>query len=81
MLEVFYTGGGIWLAELDLEDGLYAVVNSEFPNYLSIYKYPDEEDDEKYLPDDAISCKRAETLYGAELDIYNELADELKKVL
>ena len=81
MLEVFYTGGGIWLAEMDLEDGLYAVVNSEFPNYLSIYKYPDDKDDEKYLPDDAIVCKRAEILYGIELDIYNELADELKKVL
>lgn len=81
MLEVFYTGGGIWLAEMDIEDGLYAVVNSEFPNYLSIYKYPDEEDDEKYLPDDMIICKRAETLYGAHLDMYNELADELKKVL
>lgn len=52
--EVFYTGGGIWLAEMNLQNGTYAVVDSDYKECLSIYKYTD---DEPYMPDDMIFSK------------------------
>lgn len=52
MIEAFYTGGGIWIAQtyLDEYNMTYAVVSSEALEYLTIYH----ENDEKYLPEDMI---------------------------
>lgn len=52
MIEAFYTGGGIWIAQtyLDEYNMTYAVVSSEAPEYLTIYR----ENNEKYLPEDMI---------------------------
>ena len=67
-LDVFYTGGGIWIAEMNLEDNKYGVVNSEAPEYFGIYEYEQAEDG-NYYPEDMI------------LDNHkDELDDELKKV-
>ena len=67
-LDVFYTGGGIWIAEMNLEDNKYGVVNSEAPEYFGIYEYEQAEDG-NYYPEDMILDKHKD-----------ELDDELKKV-
>lgn len=67
-IEVFNTGGGIWLAEVNLKDNQYAVVSSDAPEYLAVYQYEKAEDD-KYYPEDMISDQHKD-----------ELSEELKKV-
>lgn len=67
-VEVFYTGGGIWIAEMNLEDNKYAVVNSESPEYFGIYEYEQAEDGQ-YYPEDMILDKHKD-----------ELDEQLKKV-
>lgn len=74
--EVFYTGGGIWLAEMDLQNGTYAVVDSDYPECLSIYNYTD---DEPYLPEDMIFSKGVDQLDSEEKKIYNQLLAALKE--
>lgn len=48
-IEVFYTGGGVTLAEAELDGGRYAVVSTECPDILTIYNRV--EDDEPYMPE------------------------------
>lgn len=79
MLEVFYTGGGVWLAEYHFDEITYGVVSSEAPEYLTIYE--SYEDGDKYLPEDMIASKHKDELNDFRLEIYNKMLDELKKVL
>lgn len=58
MIEAFYTGGGIWIAQTYLDEMNYAVVSSEAPEHLTIYR----ENEEKYLPEDMILSMRAENM-------------------
>ena len=67
-IDVFYTGGGIWLAEANLGDNKYAVINSEDPEYMGVYLYEKAEDGQ-YYPEDMILDKHKD-----------ELDEELKKV-
>lgn len=67
-IEVFNTGGGIWLAEVNLKDNKYAVVSSDAPEFLAVYQY-EKAEDEKYYPEDMISDQHKD-----------ELSEELKKV-
>lgn len=73
--EVFYTGGGIWLAEMDLQNGTYAVVDSDYPECLSIYNLTD---DEPYMPEDMIFSKGVDQLDSEQMKIYNQLIAALK---
>ena len=73
--EVFYTGGGIWLAEMNLQNGTYAVVDSDYPECLSIYNYTDEE---SYLPEDMIFSRGVDQLDSEQIKIYNQLIAALK---
>lgn len=75
--EVFYTGGGIWLAELDLQNGTYAVVDSDYHECLSIYRYS--EDGEQYMPEDMIFSEDVKSLDLEQMKIYNKLYEALKK--
>lgn len=74
--EVFYTGGGIWLAEMNLQNGTYAAVDSDYKECLSIYKYTD---DEPYMPDDMIFSKGVDQLDSEQMKIYNQLLAALKE--
>lgn len=58
MIEVYYTGGGIWIAEYYLDEYkmAYAIVSSDAPEYITIYN----SNDEKYLPEDMVLSMRAE---------------------
>lgn len=76
--EVFYTGGGIWLAELDLQNGTYAVVDSDYHDCLSVYNYP-EEGEEQYMPEDMIFSKGVDQLDSEQMKIYNKLYKALKE--
>lgn len=74
--EVFYTGGGIWIAEMDLGNGTYAVVDSDYNECLSVYNLTD---DEPYLPEDMIFSKGVDQLNSEEKMIYNQLLASLKE--
>lgn len=73
--EAFYTGGGIWLAEKDLGNGTYAVVDSEYHDCLSIYK----EAEERYMPEDMVFSEGVAKLDLEQMKIYRELVDALKE--
>lgn len=74
-VEVFYTGGGIWLSEMDLGNGTYAVVDSEYNDCLSIYK----EAEEKYMPEDMILSEGVAKLDLEQMKIYRALVNALKE--
>ena len=75
-IDVFYTGGGIWLAEVELKDNKYAVVNSEYPDLFAIYQYAQAEDD-KYYPEDMLLDKHKDDLDEEHRKIYEALLSEL----
>ena len=76
-IDVFYTGGGVALAEAILDDGHYAVVGNDAPEHLAIYKRVDE-DEENYLPEDMISSTHFSELDGDQKTLYTEMVEELK---
>lgn len=78
-MEVFYTGGGIWLAEYHFDEIVYGVVSSEAPEYFTIYESG--EDDEKYLAEDMVESKHKSELDSLQIIVYERLLKELKKVL
>ena len=78
MTETFYTGGGIWLSQYDAGDGYYAVVSSDQPDILSIYRKTDDED-EMYLPENMISSKAYEELGQSQKAMHDLLKAELAK--
>ena len=75
-IEVFYTGGGITLAEADVDATRYAVVSSEAPDFLSVYTYTDGE--KTYLPDDMILSTPQEELAPEYKALYMKMLDKLK---
>ena len=77
-IEVFNTGGGIWLAETNLKDNKYAVVSSDAPEFLAIYQYEKAEDD-KYYPEDMISDQHKDELTEEYKPIYEKLLLALAK--
>ena len=77
-IETFYTGGGIWLAQYDAGDGYYAVVSSDAPEYLSIYRKTEEED-ELYLPENMVSNKAYNELSSVQKEMHEILRKELEK--
>ena len=75
-IEIFYTGGGITLAETDLTDNSYAVVSSDAPNYLTIYRCTDNE--KTYLPDDMLVSAPKEELTPNLKPLYIKMVEKLK---
>lgn len=71
-IEAFYTGGGIWIAEADLDNEHYAAVSSEYPDCFSIYKKVDNED-EKYLPEDMVLSERYDMLDPTHRAVYDSM--------
>ena len=78
-IEVFYTGGGIWLAETYLDEITYAVVTSDAPEYLAISE--SDPDDERYLPDDMIVAKHKDELHNFRLGLYRKLLNKLNETM
>lgn len=74
-IEVFATGGGITLAEADLNEGRYAVVSSEAPDFLTVYASEDGE--RTYLPDDMLESMTAADLPEELKELYTEMRHKL----
>lgn len=75
-IEVFYTGGGITLAEVDIDTKHYAVVSTEAPDFLSIYKHTD--GDIPYLPEDMVLSSPKEELSPEYKALHMKMLDKLK---
>ena len=75
-IEVIYTGGGITLVEKNLNADRYAVVSSEAPEFMSIYKKT--EDDEPYLPEDMIMSLKEADMNQEMKVMYMEMMNKLK---
>ena len=78
-IEAFYTGGGIWIAQtyLDEDEMTYAVVSSEAPEYLTIYR----ENDEKYLPEDMISSMCMENMSLEYRVLHDQMVSKLEALI
>ena len=80
-IETFYTGGGIWLAQYDAGGGYYAVVSSDYPDCLSIYRKTDgDEDEELYLPENMVSSKSIDELNPEQRAVHARLKEALAQV-
>lgn len=75
-IEIFYTGGGITLAETDLSNTEYAVVSSDSPNFLTVYNR-DENNEKTYLPDDMIVSTPKEKLTSNLKPLYIKMLEKL----
>ena len=75
-IELFYTGGGITLAEVDVDHKHYAVVSSDAPEYLTVYAIADGE--KTYLPDDMIISSPKEEIAPEYKALYTKMLDKLK---
>ena len=75
-IEVFYTGGGITIAEADVSVNRYAVVSSEAPEFLSVYAYADEE--KTYLPDDMVYSVKHDAIDPELQPLYALMVEKLK---
>ena len=76
-IELHYTGGGITLAEATINSDRFAVVSSEAPNFLTVYKWTDGET--TYLPEDMIFSLEEKDLSDDFRTLYPEMLNELKK--
>ena len=74
-IEVFYTGGGITLAEVDIDATHYAVVSSDAPDFFAIYTH---REDEKYLPEDMLVSSSKEEIAPEHQALYTEMLEKLK---
>lgn len=77
-IETFYTGGGIWLSQYDAGGGYYAVVSSDHPDCLSIYRKTDDQD-EAYLPENMVSSKNLDELNPEQKAVHDILTEALKQ--
>ena len=73
-IEIFNTGGGINLAEAELDGGRYAVVSTEAPDCIAIYNRVD---DEPYMPEDMIGCYTAEDMSAELKALHTEMIKKL----
>lgn len=76
-IEVNYTGGGVTLAEAEINSDRYAVVSSEAPGFLTVYKRTD--DEALYLPEDMVFSLTEQDLDEGMKKLYHEMLEQLKK--
>ena len=74
-IEVFNTGGGIVLAEVNVNADRYAVVSSEAPEFMSIYKRTD---DEAYLPEDMVMSIKEDEMDDEFKGLYKDMLEALQ---
>jgi hypothetical protein len=74
-IEVFNTGGGITLAEAYVNWDRIAVVSTEAPEFLTIYKRTE---DEAYLPEDMVMSIKETEMNDEFKGLYAEMLKALK---
>ena len=75
-IEKVYTGGGITLAEAELEGERYAVVSTECPELIAVYNRA--EDEEPYLPEDMVGAYTEEEMGEDLKKLYHEMINTLR---
>lgn len=75
-IEVFYTGGGITLAEAPIDRERYAVVSTEAPEFLAVYRRAEDED--AYLEEDMLLSAKKEDLPLDLYELHTEMVEKLK---
>lgn len=75
-IDVFYTGGGITLAEATLDGGRYAVVSTDNRDCISIYN--ENEDNEPYMPEDMLGSFTVEDMDVGIKALYFDMLEALK---
>ena len=63
---------------MNLDNGTYAVVDSDYDTALSIYKYP-EEGEEQYMSEDMIFSDEVQNLDKEHMKIYTQLLKALQE--
>ena len=74
-IEVFNTGGGITLAEANINQEQYAVVSTEATEFLTIYKRTE---DEAYLPEDMVMSIKEDEMTDEFKGLYAAMLKALK---
>ena len=75
-IEKVYTGGGITLAEAELEGGRYAVVSTECPELIAVYNRTEE--NEPYLPEDMVGAYTEKEMDNDLRALYNKMMEMLR---
>ena len=75
-IETFYTGGGITLAEADIDKNHYAVVSTDAPDFLTVYAYADGE--KTYLPEDMVASASGGDIAPELKALYGQMLEKLK---
>lgn len=78
-VEVFYTGGGIWLAAKYIADHVYAIVDSDFDECITYYD--DRDEDEKFACQNMVESIGIDEMGVADHSIWEELHTALSNVL
>lgn len=76
-IELHYTGGGVTLAEAEVNPDQYAVVSSEAPEFLTMYKRTDNEP--SYLPEDMVASLTVQEMNEESKKLYKEMLNKLKQ--
>jgi hypothetical protein len=76
-IETFYTGGGITITEADINPDQYAVVSTECPELLAVYKY-DDGGEKTHLPDDMVASIHQNDLAPELKAIHEKMLEKLK---
>lgn len=76
-IEVHYTGGGVTLAEAEVSADRYAVVSTEAPEFLTVYKRTDSET--PYLPEDMVASLTEQDMNQDTKKLYEEMLGKLKQ--
>ena len=76
-IEVYSAGGGITIAETYIDPTHYAVVSTDAPDVLSIYKYNAE--NFAFMPEDMVFCENIDALDDEKKALHAELLDALNK--
>ena len=76
-IELHYTGGGVTLVEAEVDAERYAVVSSDAPEFLTVYKQTDNEI--LYLPEDMVASLTEQDMNTETKKLYKEMLGKLKQ--
>lgn len=78
-IEVFYTGGGIWIAACKSENNFYYVTDNDNPFVLTCYDHEDEDTDEEYPCQNMVWSAEYRDLLPAQKIILDALRKSLEE--
>ena len=79
VIDVYYTGGGIWLASAFISKNIYVTYSDECPECLAFYDKSQEDDYETYPCMEMIDCKEMYQMSASEKKLYKQIKEKLEK--